>query len=148
RTRSTWPPASRITTAAPTPMLAKKTNPHAAQLGRGRPPRIRRSRDAPQRGQNRQSSPSTDTAGPSGEAGFEDGERVAIRGAGGDEIGVREPELACDLAHGVVLLDRHVRVACRHGHAAVEQGELLLAGGRGCELARHEVVLGGAEERV
>src|SRR3989441_4941503 len=40
RTRSTRPAASRTTAAAPTPGLAKTTKPQAAQVGRGRPPRV------------------------------------------------------------------------------------------------------------
>ena len=52
-TMSTWPAAFRITTAAPTPMLAKKTKPHAGHAGRG----IRRARGARARRRSAGSTP-------------------------------------------------------------------------------------------
>src|SRR5207253_1725759 len=57
RTRSTRPAASRMTHAAPTPGLAKKTKPQRGQLGRGMPPRTTRTSAVRHRGQATQSSP-------------------------------------------------------------------------------------------
>src|SRR6266542_4688567 len=62
-----------MTAATPTPMLAKNTKPQCSHAGRGEPPEIRSSRVAPQRGQNRQSSPMGDTAWLGSAA---DGERI------------------------------------------------------------------------
>src|SRR5438132_4604519 len=57
RTRSTRPAASRMTHAAPTPGLAKKTKPQRGQLGRGMPPRTTRTSAVRHRGHATQSSP-------------------------------------------------------------------------------------------
>src|SRR5262245_9248726 len=79
---------------------------------------------------------------------LQNGQVLTIRGACGDEVGVRETKLARDLAHCVVFRDRDIRVRGSHRHAAVEQRQLLLACCTGRELARDEVVLRTTEERL